>query len=531
MVADDGSGVVTKVMMAYDGSVVGVVFGRGDGGVVMMLVDWWLVEVAGGLWCVGSGGGRRMLAEGGDEVTMLMCLRWSDRSGGSVMEGRFSWVYFLKSKDETTPILKNFIRQAENQFNHKVKTTRSDNETKFKNSELIEFYGLKGINREYSSAKTPQQNGVADRKNMALIEAARTIIPIITVGPSRTFSDGKLSYPDDPSMPHLEDIYARSSEGIFNNSSYDDEGVNVWILVDLPFGKKAIGTKWVYRNKKDERGVVVRNKARLVAEGYRKEEGIDYNEVFAPVARIKAIRIFLAFSSYMGLIVYKIDVKSAFMYGTIDEEVYVTQPPGFVDPKFPNKVYKVVKDLYVYTKLLELGMLLCLLSWSKMSWCDEFEELMKNRFQMSSMGELTFFFGLQTASTPIETQKPLVKDKEATDVDVHLYRSMIGSLMYLTASRLGIMFVVCACSRFQYALIVNPTIYVLCIKQFWATVLIKANDVVKLQALIDRKKVVITEVVIRQDLCLDDADGVECLPNEEILHNLHAWVIRSHLLS
>ncbi|GJT09269.1 putative ribonuclease H-like domain-containing protein [Tanacetum coccineum] len=120
----------------------------------------------------------------------------------------------------------------------------------------------------------------------------------------------------------------------------------VWILVDLPYGKKAIGTKWVYRNKKDERGVVVRNKARLVAQGHRQEEGIDYDEVFAPVARIEAIRIFLAFASYMGFIVYQMDVKSAFLYGKIDEEVYVSQPPGFLDPKYPQKVYKVVKALY-----------------------------------------------------------------------------------------------------------------------------------------------------------------------------------------
>ncbi|GKD28029.1 putative ribonuclease H-like domain-containing protein, partial [Tanacetum coccineum] len=123
----------------------------------------------------------------------------------------------------------------------------------------------------------------------------------------------------------------------------------VWILVDLPYGKKAIGTKWVYRNKKDERGVVVQNKARLVSQGHRQEEGIDYEEVFAPVARIEAIRIFLAFASYMGFIVYQMDVKSAFLYGKIDEEVYVSQPPGFIDPKFPKKVYKVVKALYCNT--------------------------------------------------------------------------------------------------------------------------------------------------------------------------------------
>ncbi|GJS28331.1 putative ribonuclease H-like domain-containing protein [Tanacetum coccineum] len=120
----------------------------------------------------------------------------------------------------------------------------------------------------------------------------------------------------------------------------------VWILVDLPYGKKAIGTKWVYRNKKDDRGVVVRNKARLVAQGHRQEEGINYDEVFVPVARIEAIRIFLAFASNMGFIVYQMDVKHAFLYGKIDKEVYVSQPPGFIDPKYPKKVYKVVKSLY-----------------------------------------------------------------------------------------------------------------------------------------------------------------------------------------
>ncbi|GKC10934.1 putative ribonuclease H-like domain-containing protein [Tanacetum coccineum] len=106
----------------------------------------------------------------------------------------------------------------------------------------------------------------------------------------------------------------------------------VWRLVDLPKGKHAIGTKWVYRNKKDERGIVVRNKARLVALGYTQEEGINYDKVFAPVAGIKAIRLFLAYASFMGFIVYQMDVKSAFLYGIIEEEVYVCQPPGFEDP-------------------------------------------------------------------------------------------------------------------------------------------------------------------------------------------------------
>ncbi|GJR88537.1 putative ribonuclease H-like domain-containing protein [Tanacetum coccineum] len=234
--------------------------------------------------------------------------------------------------------------------------------------------------------------------------------------------------------------------------------------------KRAIRTKWVYRNKKDERGIVVRN---------------------------------------------KMDVKSAFLYGTIEEEVYVCQPPGFEDPQFPDKVYKVEKALYglhqaprawyetLSTYLLENGyrrgtidktlfikkdkgdILLVqvyvddiIFGSTKKSLCVEFEQMMHKRFQMSSIRELTFFLGLQvqqkedgifisqdkyvadilkkfdfvtvkTASTPMEPNKALVKDEEADNVDVHLYRSIIGSLMYLTTSRPDITFAVCACARFQ----------------------------------------------------------------------------------
>ncbi|GKB62640.1 putative ribonuclease H-like domain-containing protein [Tanacetum coccineum] len=245
----------------------------------------------------------------------------------------------------------------------------------------------------------------------------------------------------------------------------------VWVLVDLPHGAKVIGTKWVYRNKKDERGVVVRNKARLVAQGHRQEEGIDYDEVFAPVARLEAIRLFLAFASFMGFIVYQMDVKSAFLYGTIEEEVYVSQPPGFVDPDHPTKVYKVVKALEAwlskgnhrqdpihkeYNKdiiLVQIYVDDIIFGSTKKSWSDEFEALMKGRFQMSAMGELTFFLGLQvkqsqegifisqdkyvaeilkkfdlvsvkSAVYSMETKALWFKIKEFL-VDLHLYRSMI----------------------------------------------------------------------------------------------------------
>ncbi|GJW15803.1 putative ribonuclease H-like domain-containing protein [Tanacetum coccineum] len=195
------------------------------------------------------------------------------------------------------------------------------------------------------------------------------------------------------------------------------------------------------------------------------------------------------------------DVKSAFLYGTIEEEVYVTQPPGFKDPDHPDKVYKVVKALYglhqaprawyetlanyllgngfkrgkidqtLFIKKQKGDILLVqvyvddiIFGSTNKELCTRFEKLMKDKFQMSSMGELTFFLGLQvqqkedgifisqdkySASTLVDLEKPLVKDRDADNVDEHLYRSMIGSLMYLTASRPAIMFVVCACARFQ----------------------------------------------------------------------------------
>ncbi|GJV40033.1 putative ribonuclease H-like domain-containing protein [Tanacetum coccineum] len=385
-----------------------------------------------------------------------------------------------------------------------------------------------------------------DRSNTPNVSAASTSTGANADKSSFVYLGGKIpidastlpnaDLPIDPNMPDLEDASdTLPNDGIFNGAYDDDEDVGavadfnnmdntiavkepktisqalkdeswveamqeellqfklqqVWILVDLPFGKKAIGTKWVFRNKRDERSIVVKNKARTCSSGHRQEEGIDYDEVFAPVARIEAIRLFLAFASYKGFLVYQMDVKSAFLYGIIEEEVYVHQPLGFVDPAHPNKVYKVVKALYglhqaprawyeTLSSFLDgewsmwMNIYLALLR----SLCVLFEEVMHKRFQMSSMGELTFFLGLQvkqqpdgifisqdkyvadilkkfdfcsikTATTPIESNKPLVKDKDGVEVDVHEYRSMIGSLMYLTASRPDIMFAVCACARFQ----------------------------------------------------------------------------------
>nr|GFA83854.1 copia protein [Tanacetum cinerariifolium] len=163
--------------------------------------------------------------------------------------------------------------------------------------------------------------------------------------------------PDDPDMPKLKDItYSDDEDDVgavadFNNLKTSI--TKVCVLVDLPYGKRAIGTKWAFKNKKDEIGIVARNKARLVAQGYTLEDGIDYKEVFAPVARIEAIRLFLAYASLMGFMVYQMDVKSAF-----------------------------------------------------------YMELLRKKFILSDG---------RSDSTPIDTEKPLLKDPNDEDVDVYTY--------------------------------------------------------------------------------------------------------------
>nr|GEX00238.1 hypothetical protein [Tanacetum cinerariifolium] len=385
--------------------------------------------------------------------------------------------------------------------------------------------------REFSVARTPQQNGITKRKNETLIEAARTmladsLLPIPfwaeavntacyiqnrvlvtkpqnktpyelihgrtpSIGFMRPFGrpvtilntldslskfDGKVDegflvgysntngdaafkekepkfegkklesevyvspssntsqIPDAPDMLELEDItYSNDEEDVGAEADFTNLETSITVN-PIPTTRvhkdhpviQIIGTKWVFRNKKDERGVVVKNKARLVAQGHTQEEEIYYKEVFAPVVRIEAIRLFLAYASFMGFMVYQMDVKSAFLYETIKEEVYVCQPPGFKDPDYHDKIY--VDDIIFGSTNKDL--------------CKAFKKLMKDKFQMSSIDG-------KSASTPIDTEKPLLKDPDGEDVDVHTYRLMIGSLMYLTSSRPDIMFAVCACARFQ----------------------------------------------------------------------------------
>ncbi|GJZ47689.1 putative reverse transcriptase domain-containing protein [Tanacetum coccineum] len=325
---------------------------------------------------------------------------------------------------------------------------------------------------------------------------------------------GKISIKlsDDPNMPVLEEI------SIFDLSR-DNEDVG------------------------DERGIKIRNKARLVAQGYTQEEGIDYDEVFAPVARIEAIRLFLAYASFKDFVVYQMDVKSAFLYGKIEEEVYVCQPPGFEDPDFPDRVYKVEKALYglhqaprawyetLSTYLLDNGFQRGKIDKTLFIRRDkEFEKMMHKKFQMSSMGELTFFLGLQvkqkedgifinqdkyvteilkkfgftdvkTASTPMETQKPLLKDADVVcseDTNVtqkvshYQARERIFSLDRKVLQQVVVNFLGC---RFDFLAMQEADCGANSTTE--ATVKVKTvNGEQQLQALVDVKKIVVIEAYV-----------------------------------
>lgn len=266
----------------------------------------------------------------------------------------------------------------------------------------------------------------------------------------------------------------------------------------------------------DEHGTVVRNKARLVAQGFRQEEGIDFDESFAPVARLEAIRIFLAYAAFKNFKVYQMYVKSAFLNGLLQEEVYVEQPPGFVNLTHPNYVFKLDKALYGLKKaprawydtilkffldhdfvigtvdktlfkfvkddhilLVQIYVDDIIFGSTNPKLCEKFSKIMQEKFEMSMMGELTFFLGLQvkqlekgifinqskytrelikkfgmencSAATPMSASIKLDKYEGGIPVDITMFRGLIGSLLYLTASRPDIMYAVGLCARFQVA--------------------------------------------------------------------------------
>nr|GEV65447.1 hypothetical protein [Tanacetum cinerariifolium] len=308
------------------------------------------------------------------------------------------------------------------------------------------------------------------------------------------------------------------------------------------------------RNKLDERGIVIKNKERLVARGHTQEKGID-DEAFAPVARIEAIWLFLAYASFKDFVVYQMDVKSAYLYGKIEEEVYVCQPPGFEDPDFSDKVYKVEKELSDCIKPQEHGL--------QVKQKEDRIFISQDKCKNEILNKFGFSY-VKTASTHMETHKTLLKDEKGEDVDEHLYRSMIGSLMYLTSLRPditdyagasldkkstvgGCQFLRCRLILWQckkQTVVANSTteaedsnekkliqmikihtdknVADLLTKSFDATTKVKnINEEAQIHAKVDGKKVVISKASIMRDLWFGDE-------GEEIPNHTRIYVLPSH---
>ena len=589
---------------------------------------------------------------------------------------RMTWVSFLKKKNETLECLKNFRREIENFMGKKIKSIRADQGSEFTWNAFTSYCKKHGIRLQHSCVRTPQQNGVVERKNRTVVEMARTMlidsnlskmfwkeavgtvvhiqnrclfrphthktpyelwygrtptVKYFKVFRSKCFIKNKnenvgnfedkayegilLGYStkskgykcynkylkkivesndvkmaengvvatnhDDSnnefevedaeieksqmqnlneSVPEMSKqtmevdsesetetrprqsafqknhpkeliigdmhvgVQTRRMKNVYSllsqvepknvNEALNDEhwvkAMNeeldqieknkTWELVLRPSQKNVIGTKWVFRNKLDEAGKIVRNKARLVCKGYAQIEGIDFEETFAPVARMESIRMFLALAVHKGFRIHQMDIKSAFLNGHLDEKVFIEQPDGFFLSDDPNVVCRLKKALYglkqaprawysrldtylhqvgfrrglvdsnLYILSEELKQLFVMVyvddiifGGDSEEMCEKFATVMKQEFEMSMLGELSFFLGLQVhqkkdriflsqqkyagemlkkfqmedckpVSTPMVAACKLSKEENSPKVDQTLYRSMIGSLLYLIAS-------------------------------------------------------------------------------------------------
>nr|GFA41071.1 hypothetical protein [Tanacetum cinerariifolium] len=245
------------------------------------------------------------------------------------------------------------------------------------------------------------------------------------------------------------------------------ERLEVWEIVPRPDKVMVITLKWIYKVKLDELGGILKNKAHLVAHGYRQEERIDFEESFALVARLESIRNFLAYVAHKNMVVYQMDVKTAFLNGNLREEVYVSQPDGFVDQDNPNHVYKLKKALYGLKQASRawydmLSSFLSPKTSPKVQWiqhCSSIEMAMtyfcprgifinKSKYALESLKKCGFE-SCDPVYTPMVEKSKLDEDKEGKAVDPSHYRGMIGTLLYLAASRSDLQFAICMCARYQ----------------------------------------------------------------------------------
>ncbi|KAM0011978.1 putative RNA-directed DNA polymerase [Helianthus debilis subsp. tardiflorus] len=472
---------------------------------------------------------------------------------------RMCWVYFVAHKSEVFGKFRSFKAMVERECERHIKVLRSDRGGEFCSTEFNRYCEQAGIRRELTVAYTPQHNGVVERKNRTVMNLARSMLherqlpsflwaesvatavyvlnrsptkALVNQTPLEAWSD----YVTGEGMSDNDDDFQRcqfaltlvepvSFQEAIKSSDWQKAMESelqaivknkTWKLVPLPPNKSAVGVKWVFKLKHGEDQKGIKYKARLVAKGYSQQPGIDFQETFAPVARFETVRIMLSVAASMGWLVHQMDVKSAFLNGELNEEIYVEQPEGFVIPGKEGMVYKLFKALYglkqaprawyskidgyfmkhgfnrssneatLYTRkdgagniiyvCLYVDDIICTASSDKLIL--EFKEGMKNEFEMTDLGTMKQFLGLEVQQTqdgiflsqkkyaeallqrfgmlkcnpeptPLNTSEKLMLDDGAEKVDEGRYRSLVGGLIYLTHSRPDLAYAVSLISRFM----------------------------------------------------------------------------------
>nr|GEW73854.1 hypothetical protein [Tanacetum cinerariifolium] len=490
---------------------------------------------------------------------------------------RYIWVHFLRTKDETPEVTKNFLKNIYVRLQAPVIIVRTNNRTEFKNHAPKEYFGSVSITHETSAAKTPQQNGVVERINRTLVEAARTMLifshaPLFLWAENDREDIGKLGAKGDigffigysvNSVAYR--VYNRRTKKIIEtmNVTFDELLAMAFEQNSSKPGLQSLTSGQIKAPRTVPAAPVIQNlqaptasmaiqdsaptpinslntpnfshNTRLVVRGYRQEEGIDFEESFALVSRMEANRIFLAYAAHKGFIVYQMDVKIAFLHGSLKKDMYVYQPEGFIDADHPIHVYKLKKAMYglkqaprawydelstfllqnrfskgiidsmLFTRHFDDDILVVhvyiddiIFGLKNPRYATLFSDLLKSRFEMSMMGEMTFFLGLQvnqspsgifinksnyaneilkkyglntcdTIGTPMDIKDKLDLNQIETPIDATKYHSMIRALMYLTSSRQDIVHATCT---------TDPTLFIRRFKDDILVVQVYVDDII-----------------------------------------------------
>nr|GEY39331.1 retrovirus-related Pol polyprotein from transposon TNT 1-94 [Tanacetum cinerariifolium] len=431
---------------------------------------------------------------------------------------RKTWVYFLKEKSQAFEAFKTFKTMVEKKKGLKIKSIRSDRGGEFLSKEFNKFYEDNGIRRFLTAPYSPQQNGVLKRKNRTILnmvqsmlktkkmpnefwaEAVDCAVYLLNRYPSKSLNNktpqeasnglkptvshlhvfGSIAYVHISSQRRLE-LDDRSKKHVFVGYEKQSNGYKLYNpvtrkeLTTLSKGQKAIGVKWVYKAMKNAKGKVEKYKARLVAKGYKQKHGIDYEEVFAHVARLETIRMIISIAAQHKWKIHQMDVKSAFLNGLLKEEDYVEKPEGYVAKGQESKVLRLKKALY--------GLKQAPHAWNtridnSQSMIDELKKSMTREFEMTDIGLMSYYLGIEVkqtdegificqeryakkilkrfdidkcnhAGTLIEHKLKPFKHDEGKVVDSTLFKSLVRSLRYLTCIRPDILFVVGLISHFM----------------------------------------------------------------------------------